>query len=144
MIDNLTLTALWPALLGGLLIGASVTLVLVFNGRVTGISGIVNGVLSFGAERANQGAFLGGLLAGGLILQSLAPQVFANTSGRSLGMIGVAGLLVGFGTLMGNGCTSGHGICGLSRLSVRSIVATLAFMAAGFITVSILHVWGQS
>jgi uncharacterized membrane protein YedE/YeeE len=125
-------------LLGGVLIGLAATLMLLFNGRVTGISGILGGFLSF--ERKNtfwRFAFLAGLLLGGLLLRVLSPAVFENSVVRGSGVILLAGFLVGFGTLMGGGCTSGHGVCGISRLSIRSVVATLTFMALGFITVAL-------
>ena len=79
--------------------------------------------------------FLTGLIAGGLLIHFLRPDLFINQSGRSSSAILLAGLLVGFGTSMGSGCTSGHGVCGVSRLSVRSIVATLTFMLFGLLTV---------
>lgn len=124
-------------LIGGSLIGLAVTLMLLFNGRVTGISGILSGSLSrptndFGWRLA----FFGGLLSGAVIARILNPDFFVNLSSRGIGSVAIAGLLVGFGTVMGGGCTSGHGVCGMSRLSIRSIVATVTFMLFGFLAVA--------
>lgn len=130
------------SLLGGVLIGIAVTVMLLFNGRVTGISGIISSSLT---KPTSDGLwrwmFLGGLLAGGLLIQLIQPGYFENLSGRSPGAVLIAGLLVGYGTVMGSGCTSGHGICGLSRLSTRSLVATLVFMLFGFITVQVVRLF---
>lgn len=124
------------ALLGGVLIGVAVTLMLWLNGRVTGISGIIAELLSTSGRRdAWRSAFLFGLLCGGFLLRLLNPGFFENTTDRGIGTILLAGLLVGFGTSMGSGCTSGHGVCGVSRLSMRSIVATMTFMAFGVASV---------
>ena len=124
------------SLLGGSLIGISVTAMLIFNGRVTGISGIVASAL---ARPTRDGLwrlmFLGGLIAGGFLVYAFRPDFFANTSGRSPVAVLIAGLLVGYGTVMGSGCTSGHGVCGISRMSARSLIATLTFMLFGFLTV---------
>jgi len=123
------------ALLGGGLIGLAASAVLLFSGRIAGISGIVGGLLSWPPSEGRwRLAFVAGLLAGGLMLSAFWPAVFQVPAGRSLLAIGVAGLLVGFGTRMGNGCTSGHGVCGLSRMSVRSLAATVTFMATGIVT----------
>lgn len=128
------------SLVGGGLIGIAVTLMLLFNGRVTGISGIIASSLT---KPTSEGfwrwMFLGGLIAGGFLIQVIRPDFFANASERSVSAILVAGLLVGYGTVMGSGCTSGHGVCGMSRLSIRSIVATLTFMFFGFLTVQIVR-----
>lgn len=116
---------LYP-LMGGGLIGIAVTMMLLFNGRVTGISGIVASSL---ANPSRDGmwrwTFIGGLMVGGFLIQFIRPDFFANASGRGSVAILIAGLLVGYGTLLGSGCTSGHGVCGMSRLSVRSAVATV-------------------
>ncbi|MGE0616430.1 MAG: YeeE/YedE family protein [Bacteriovoracia bacterium] len=127
-------------LLGGAVIGLAVTVMLLFNGRVTGISGIVAASLA----RPSQGIiwrwmFVGGLVAGGAFMFHVDPAYFDNQSGRSGWSIALAGLLVGYGTVLGSGCTSGHGICGLSRFSFRSLVATLTFMAFGFLSVQIMR-----
>ena len=124
--------------MGGLLIGLSVAVMLLFVGRITGISGIVGGVIvPQKGETAWRVSFTGGLLTGGLLLWVLYPKAFpvAQLQSMSWGIVILAGLLVGVGTRMGSGCTSGHGICGIARFSVRSIVATLMFIATGAITV---------
>jgi len=123
-------------LAGGGIIGVAVTLMLLFNGRVAGISGILSGLLnSPKADSFWRLAFLAGLLVGGVVLRILDPAFFQNTSGRGLGLIALAGLLVGFGTVMGGGCTSGHGVCGVSRFSLRSVLATGTFILFGFVSV---------
>jgi uncharacterized membrane protein YedE/YeeE len=123
------------SLAGGLLIGLSAALLVLFNGRIAGISGILGGLLRPGrGDIAWRVAFLLGLVLAPLayaLVQPL-PVVQADTG---TGMLVAAGLLVGLGTRYGSGCTSGHGVCGLSRLSPRSLAATLSFMAAGFATV---------
>lgn len=128
------------ALIGGGLIGVAVTLKLLFNGRVTGISGIVSSSL---AKPTRDGfwrlAFLGGLIIGGILMHFIQPEFFANISGRNSVQVILAGLLVGFGTVMGSGCTSGHGVCGISRLSIRSLIATITFMLFGFLAVYIVR-----
>lgn len=133
------LNALW----GGILIGLSVSLMLYMNGRVTGISGIINGVLSpIKGDTAWRVLFILGLVAGGLVMGLIKPDAFENTLYTETWTTVVAGLMVGFGTIMGSGCTSGHGVCGISRMSVRSIVATGAFMAAGILAVFLFRKWG--
>lgn len=126
------------AVIGGVFIGAATAIFLIFNGRVTGISGILNTFLSFKfGERLWRGAFLVGLILGGFLLAQITPNFFANTTGRSPLVLITAGLFVGYGTVLGSGCTSGHGICGISRFSVRSIVATIVFIGAGMITATV-------
>jgi hypothetical protein len=130
--------------LGGVLIGGAATMLLVLNGRIAGISGVVGGL--FAASATGRGwriAFLLGLLGGGLAAPWLVAQPFGAGPSGSLALVAVAGLLVGIGTQLGGGCTSGHGVCGLSRLSPRSIVATSIFMvvAAGMVFV-LRHVVG--
>ncbi len=128
------------ALLGGMLIGVSVSLMLWWNGRVTGISGIINGVFTaVKEERLWRGLFLAGLIFGGLALKIVHPNAFSGELPTGAGITVIAGLLVGFGTVLGSGCTSGHGVCGISRLSPRSLLATLVFMIAGIITVALLR-----
>lgn len=127
------------ALAGGVLIGISVTLMLWLNGRVTGISGIINSVLCRPRKESLwRFTFLAGLLVGGGILYFVNPSIFANTTERSMPEVAVAGLLVGFGTVLGSGCTSGHGVCGISRLSVRSVVATVVFILSGIAAVQLI------
>ncbi len=124
------------ALLGGVLIGVSVSLMLLWNGRVTGISGIINGALSpVKGDTLWRVLFIAGLILGGIVMSRLNPNVFQNTVQAEGWTTVAAGLLVGFGTIMGSGCTSGHGVCGISRLSPRSLVATIVFMAAGIAAV---------
>jgi len=127
------------SLAGGLLIGLAAAAMLVFNGRIAGISGITGGVLK--ADRGDtlwRALFVAGLLVGGFVYGLVAPNAFAITIDRSTGALVVAGLLVGFGTQMGNGCTSGHGICGLSRFSIRSLVAVVTFMAFAALVVFVV------
>ena len=135
------------ALIGGALIGLSATLMLLLNGRVAGISGILDGVLNGGKdERVLKFVFLAGLLLGGGVLTFVYPQAFGGEVEVGLPLMIGAGLLVGFGTRLGSGCTSGHGVCGLSRFSTRSLVATMVFMALGFGIASLLHgiLWSAS
>lgn len=129
----------WSSLAGGVLIGLSAALLILGSGRVAGISGIVGGLLRPGGPDTTwRLAFLGGLLVAPLLWRLFAalPEAQPVAAG---GLLVVAGLLVGIGTRYGSGCTSGHGVCGLSRLSPRSLVATLAFMGAGFATVYIVR-----
>jgi uncharacterized membrane protein YedE/YeeE len=130
--------------LGGMLIGLSASLLLLGAGRVAGISGIFGQLfLSPGrADRRWRLSFLIGLLASAWLCAQLLPGSI-SPSPRSLPWLAGAGLLVGMGTRLGNGCTSGHGVCGLSRLSRRSLVATLSFMATGVLTATLLHLAAQ-
>ena len=133
---------LW-ATVGGGVIGLAASWLLLAKGRVAGISGIVGGLLGpADAQTSWRVTFLGGLLAGGVILVATMPAVIAAPVGRSAGMVAAAGLLVGYGTRLGSGCTSGHGVCGLTRFSPRSLVATLTFMATGFATATLMGVLG--
>ena len=133
--------------IGGVLIGLSAVLFLLWHGRIAGISGILGGSLAT-TKAGDVGwriAFLGGLIIGGIALSFLHPTGFAVTVERSPAALIVAGLLVGFGTQLGSGCTSGHGVCGIGRLSTRSIVATCTFMAAGAASAAIVtHLLGGS
>ena len=129
----------WAALAGGVLLGLASALFVLLNGRILGISGIVGGLLRPRAGDIGwRLAFvLGMLVAPGLywlVVGPTQPRIDANW-----GMVVIAGLLVGVGTRYGSGCTSGHGVCGLSRMSPRSLVATLAFMGAGFVTVFLIR-----
>ncbi|MBL8722193.1 MAG: YeeE/YedE family protein [Myxococcales bacterium] len=132
-----------PALIGGALIGLSASLFLLTHGKVAGISGLYGGLLQPAATgHAERVAFVAGLLVAGLVLLRVHPVAFA-TSERPTAAILVAGLLVGVGTRLGNGCTSGHGVCGISRFSVRSLVATVTFLGAGALTVLVTrHAFG--
>lgn len=125
----------WASLAGGVLIGAAAALFVLLNGRVAGISGVLGGLLTAGAgDRGWRLAFLGGLLVSPLVY-ALFSSVPPPRIDAGAGTLVAAGLLVGLGTRFAAGCTSGHGVCGLSNLSARSLAATLAFMAAGFATV---------
>jgi len=129
---------------GGVLIGISAGAVLFFLGKVAGISGIAGGFLAARpGDRLWRGCFIAGLLAGGALLHALDPAAVQFGLERSLPTLAVAGVLVGYGTRLGNGCTSGHGVCGVARGSRRSIVATLTFMATGMLTVLLTRaLWG--
>ena len=138
MIDWLGFTP-WTALAGGLLIGLAAAVFILFNGRIAGISGILGGLLR--AQPGDVGwrlAFLLGLLAAPLLYGLFAVLPVATIEAGE-GTLVAAGLLVGVGTRYGAGCTSGHGVCGISRMSPRSLVATAAFMLAGFVTVYIVR-----
>ena len=129
----------WASLAGGILIGVAAAMLLMLNGRVAGISGIVGGLLAPRRDDiAWRLAFVAGLFAAPLVMgilgQNVVPRIEAG-----FGTLVLAGLLVGVGTSYGSGCTSGHGVCGLSRLSPRSLAATAAFMAAGVVTVFIVR-----
>lgn len=129
------------ALVGGSLIGLAVSLMLLWNGRVTGISGIVYGaaVKPVQSDKSWRWSFIGGLFLGGFALQLIRPSLFSEGLPTESWTVVLAGLLVGFGTVLGNGCTSGHGVCGISRLSPRSIVATGVFISAGVLAVFIFR-----
>ncbi|MEQ0720798.1 YeeE/YedE family protein [Stutzerimonas stutzeri] len=129
----------WTALAGGVLIGAAASLFVLLNGRIAGISGLLASLLEPGAEgRGEKLLFLLGLLLAPLLWVLFGRLPVLEFQSGWFGLL-IAGLLVGVGTRYGSGCTSGHGVCGISRLSARSIVATLAFMAAGFGTVYVLR-----
>ena len=128
------------ALVGGILIGASASAMLILDGKIAGISGIVDGVLRpVRDEFAWKLAFLAGLIFGGFFLRLYYPGAFDFSSMRPAGTLVAAGLLVGFGTRLGSGCTSGHGVCGASRMSPRSIASTAIFIAAGAATVFVTN-----
>ncbi len=129
------------ALVGGLIIGLAVTFMLLLQGRVTGISGILYGILNPTEKNWGwRGFFIAGLLLGGLILQINYPETLHNSLDYGPLRLAAAGFLVGYGTVLGNGCTSGHGVCGISRFSLRSIAATLTFMFLGILTVAFVKV----
>jgi len=122
----------WSALAGGILIGAAASILILFNGKIAGISGIVGGSLRpANGDVGWRIAFIAGLF-GAPFIYGLVAQLPDIQIDASVGVLIIAGLVVGVGTRYGAGCTSGHGVCGLSRLSPRSLVATLTFMAAGF------------
>lgn len=141
----------WASLGGGVLIGLSAVMIMGLYGRIAGISGITNGflgaVLPMPGAPGDKGwriAFLLGLVAAPLAIMLTGETVSQTVPQSLVGMV-IAGLLVGVGTSLGSGCTSGHGVCGLARLSRRSMVAVATFMAAGFITVFVLrHILGVS
>lgn len=130
------------AVLGGALIGLAASLLWALNGRRAGVSGIVGGLLQpVRGETEWQGAFLLGLVLAGLVGTLVAPSAFGS-SPLTLGPLVLAGLLVGAGTRLSGGCTSGHGVCGISRGSRRSIVATVTFMASAVATVAVVRALG--
>lgn len=140
----------WASLFGGMLIGAAAAALLVLNGRIAGISGIVGGLIgdyvapSKMAERMWRALFLAGLLLAGPLWRIFGDWTLPVADTATTTLI-LAGLLVGLGTRYGSGCTSGHGVCGLARGSVRSLAATATFMGAGFATVYLMrHVWGTA
>lgn len=133
----------WSSLAGGVLIGLAAALMVVLLGRIAGISGILGGLLqkaTWGSVRqwGWRAAFVAGMLLAPLLWQMFAPLPAMQMPSNPILIIS-AGLLVGFGTRLGSGCTSGHGVCGLSRLSIRSLAATLMFMATGVATVFIMR-----
>jgi uncharacterized protein len=128
------------SLSGGVLIGLSASILLLCDGKTAGISEIVGGLLSPTPKDIGwRVLFVVGLLTGGFFFSVFAPQVFTFSIARSTGALIFAGLLVGFGARLGNGCTSGHGVCGVSRFSVRSLVATMTFVITGIATVYIIN-----
>ena len=136
----------FTALLGGMLIGLSATILLAWNGRVAGVSGAIHGLLpSDSTNNANntdtswRWTFLVGLLIGGGIYEFLLAQTPTPAGTFAPIAMLIGGFLVGFGTRMGNGCTSGHGVCGLGRLSTRSLVAVMTFMVTAIITVAVIR-----
>ncbi len=129
----------WSALAGGALIGVAAALFVLFNGRIAGISGLLGSLLLRGGEgRGEKALFLLGVLLAPLLWQVFAALPAIEFKGGWLSLL-LAGLLVGVGTRYGAGCTSGHGVCGIARLSPRSLLATLVFMASGFATVYVLR-----
>jgi uncharacterized membrane protein YedE/YeeE len=141
--------ALW-SLAGGALIGLAAAVLLLLNGRIAGVSGIAAGLLApRRGEVLWRALFVVGLVAGGAIIAAIHPAAFGAGAGSGSGwaasapVLALAGLLVGFGTRVANGCTSGHGVCGLSRMAPRSIAATVTFLAVGAATaMAIRHLFG--
>lgn len=132
---------------GGALIGLSAVLLLLFSGRIAGISGLLRRLLVPRAHDRSLDAagFIAGLLAAPLVWKALSQSTIAQTVSDNLALLAFAGLLVGFGAVWGGGCTSGHGVCGLSRLSPRSVVATAVFMVVAIATVFVTrHVFGAA
>lgn len=134
----------YSALAGGALIGLSAVLLMWLNGRIAGVSGIVGGLMRFDkGEFGWRASFVLGLILTPIIYMRVTKEIIPLTPPEPVGIVILAGLLVGIGSQMGNGCVSGHGICGIARLSPRSIVATLTFILAGFVTVYVMrHVFG--
>jgi uncharacterized membrane protein YedE/YeeE len=134
----------WSSLLGGILLGIAAGVLFLNSGRILGITGILEGLLTPKSDDSSwRLVFLLGMLTAPLAAKFLLPAglLQAPRMDANWAMVIAAGLLVGFGTRWGAGCTSGHGICGLSRLSGRSLVATLSFMGAGFVTVFVVRHW---
>lgn len=133
----------WSSLLGGVLIGLASGLLLLSSGQIAGISGILGGALARPSQGASwRWAFLAGMLLTGVVLARTWSERFSLAGVPGWGLTVLAGLLVGIGTRLGNGCTSGHGVCGISRGSPRSLAATLTFIATGAATVFLLGRWG--
>ncbi|MGB1884058.1 MAG: YeeE/YedE family protein [Gammaproteobacteria bacterium] len=134
------------ALLGGAIIGVAAVMMLALNGRIMGVSGIAAGLLSQQtSDKALRLLFLVGMVVGGLIVARLLPAAMPGAVTTNIGWLMAAGFIVGFGTRLGGGCTSGHGVCGMSRLSARSIVATCVFMSIAMVSVFIIrHVVGAA
>lgn len=129
----------WTSLAGGLLIGLAAAILVLYNGRIAGISGILGGLLRWpSGDVAWRIAFLLGLVGAPMVYALVAPLPVVDVDAGTATLV-AAGLLVGIGTRYGAGCTSGHGVCGLARRSPRSLAATAAFMAAGFVTVFIVR-----
>ena len=127
------------AFIGGLVIGIAVMLFFAFNGRLVGISGIARNFLNSNDKRFDNFLFLIGLILGPIIYQLFSKEVVSINITNSIYLLGIAGLLVGLGTSISSGCTSGHGICGISRFSLRSIIATITFMIVGILTVFVTN-----
>lgn len=132
----------WQPLAGGVLIGASAVAMLYLFGRIAGISGIFGGILQARhGETRWRVVFVAGMIAGGFVLQAWRPELLEFQLDRSTFAIMAAGVLVGVGARLGNGCTSGHGVCGIGRLSPRSIIAVLLFMSSGAATVYVVNTY---
>lgn len=135
----------WASLIGGVMIGLAAVLLMLWEGRIAGISGIASRLLPPYRDRAfaSRFGFIAGIIAAPLLMSWLKGAPISQTISSNVPLMIVAGLIVGFGAVWGNGCTSGHGVCGLSRLSPRSLVATMTFMVTAFVTVFIVrHVMG--
>ncbi len=128
------------ALAGGVLIGLASALLFTMNGRILGVSGVLGGLLApKRGEITWRVALLAGLAIGGVALRQSLPGAFDISASRPIALTLIAGLLVGFGTRLGGGCTSGHGVCGVARLSPRSLVATATFVGVGMISATVVH-----
>ena len=129
-----------PAFLGGILIGFAVIIFLVGNGRLAGISGIVDNLFFSKNNRLDNILFIVGVILGPIIYQAVTKSIIPFSITTSIPVIILGGIFVGVGTKIGSGCTSGHGICGISRFSIRSIVATLVFLTTGVLTVLVMRI----
>jgi uncharacterized membrane protein YedE/YeeE len=130
----------YSALAGGMLIGLAATLLLYFNGRIAGISGMMGGLIKAPkTEMYWRLAFLAGIVLGAYLFNLMQPDFYYPRANFPVWLLALGGFLVGFGTRMGNGCTSGHAVCGIARFSIRSIAATVTFMLTGFMTVYIMR-----
>ena len=129
-----------PAFVGGILIGLAVIIFLVGNGRLAGISGIVDNLFFSKNNRLDNILFSGGVILGPIIYQTVTKSIIPFTITTSIPVVILGGIFVGVGTKIGSGCTSGHGICGISRFSIRSIVATLVFLTTGTLTVLVMRI----
>jgi uncharacterized protein len=138
---SMNISDLISPLIGGGLIGLSAMILLFFTGKICGLSGIARAAVFSNIERSWKLAFLLGLLGGAFIYQQINPVPLPFREELSSPLLIIAGLLVGIGTRLGNGCTSGHGICGIGRFSKRSIVATMMFMLTAIITVAITNIF---
>ena len=125
------------AVVGGALIALALATMLLGTGRIAGLSGVVSHLV-YGGDRAWRAWFVAGMLAVGVAFELAAPQTFDATAPRSLPIVAISGVLVGIGTRLSNGCTSGHGLCGTSRLSKRSIIATAVFFGVGVVTATLV------
>ncbi|MDQ7090863.1 MAG: YeeE/YedE thiosulfate transporter family protein [Methylococcales bacterium] len=136
----------YASLVGGLFIGLSATIMLLLNGRITGISGMVSGLISPDkGESLWRLAFIFGMMIGASAFVFFFPESFSARENFSPLLLIIGGFLVGFGTRLGNGCTSGHGVCGIARFSIRSLVATVVFIFSGGLSVFVIrHVIGLS
>ena len=129
-----------PAFVGGMLIGLAVIIFLVGNGRIAGISGIVDNLFFSKNNRLDNILFIVGVILGPIIYQNVTKSIIPFTITTSIPVVILGGIFVGVGTKIGSGCTSGHGICGISRFSIRSIVATLVFLTTGILTVLVMRI----
>ena len=129
-----------PAFVGGILIGLAVIIFLIGNGRIAGISGIVDNLFFSKNNRLDNILFIVGVILGPIIYQTVTKSIIPFTITTSIPVVILGGIFVGMGTKIGSGCTSGHGICGISRFSIRSIVATLVFLTTGTLTVLVMRI----
>lgn len=133
-------SAILAPIIGGLLIGLGASALMLFNGKIAGVSGIFSGLLHPKAgDFAWRAAFIAGIVVGGTVLFLLRPDLFGVGVERSIPILILGGVLVGFGARLGSGCTSGHGVCGIARLGPRSVVATLTFIGTGAIAAYVVN-----